>query len=96
MIGHWSASCSMQLPRVPELSESAVVVEGVVDLVGEGGAVHGHLLLAGQDVQVSVWPALYPGTGGHGSTSDEGGVATCSLTRPWCPVCPPARAAAPR
>ena len=81
---------------MPELGESAVVVEGVVDLVGEGGAVHGHLLLAGQDVQVSVRPALYPGTGGHGTTPAEGGMATCSLTRPWCPACPPPPAAALR
>ena len=45
---------------MPELSKLAVVVEGVVTFVGQGGAVVGDLLLSGKDVQVGIASALDP------------------------------------
>ena len=48
------------LPWMPELGKLAVVVEGVVTLVGQGGAVVGDLLLPREYVQVGVAGALDP------------------------------------
>ena len=45
---------------MPELGKLAVVVEGVVTFVSQGGAVVGNLLLPGKDVQVCVACALDP------------------------------------
>ena len=47
-------------PRVPELSEVGVVVEGVADFVCESGPVVLQSLLARQDVEVSLGPAADP------------------------------------
>ena len=45
---------------MPELGKLAVVVEGVVTLVCQGGAVVGDLLLPREDVQVGAAGALDP------------------------------------
>ena len=50
----------MNKPWMPVSCKRTVIVEGVVDLVAQSGAVHGEVLLAGQDVHVRVVPVLYP------------------------------------
>ena len=45
---------------MPELGKLAVVVEGIITLVSQGGAVVGNLLLPREDVQVGVAGALDP------------------------------------
>ena len=45
---------------MPESCKHTIIVEGVVDLVAQSGAVDREVLLAGEDVNVRVVPVLYP------------------------------------
>ena len=45
---------------MPESCKHTIIVEGVIDLVAQSGAVDGEVLLAGEDVNVRVVPVLYP------------------------------------